>query len=229
MAEKHKTAVSISWKYSGGTESVAGFKEAFEKGGGKVLKDLSLPFPSVEFQSLLTELAGIKPDAAYAFVAGAGQVKFTKDYESAGLKGKIPLYGAFITEATLAEQGSWGQGLQTVLHYADGIKTPTNLRFIAAHKKAYGVTPDVFSVQGYDAAQLYIVGVNAVNGDLTKRAEMIKAMAAAKLDSPRGPVTFSKSHNPIQNMYLREARGTENVMIRTVIEALDQPAPDCKM
>ena len=231
MAEKHKTAVAISWKYAAGNESVAGFKEAFEKAGGKVLKELSLPFPNVEFQPLLTELAGIKPDAVYVFVAGAGQVKFTKDYEAAGLKGKIALYGAFITEGTLAAQGTSAQGLQTVLHYADGINTPTNQRFIAAYKKAYnGATPDVFAVQGYDAAQLFIAGVKAAGGDVSgKRTEMLKAMSAAKLDSPRGPLSFNAAHNPIHNLYLREAKGTENVMQRVVVPALDQPAPNCKV
>src|SRR5512139_1128759 len=37
----HKTAVTITWKYAAGDESVNGFKEAFEKGGGKVLKQLT--------------------------------------------------------------------------------------------------------------------------------------------------------------------------------------------
>jgi len=46
-----------------GDESVGGFKEAFEKAGGKVTKELSLPFPNVEFQALLTEIAAAKPDA----------------------------------------------------------------------------------------------------------------------------------------------------------------------
>ncbi len=229
LAEKYKTAVTITWKYAAGEESVAGFKEAFEKGGGKILKELWVPFPNVEFQSLLTEVAGLKPDAVYVFFGGAGAVKFTKDYEAAGLKSKIPLSGAFITEGTLAAQGSSAQGLQTALHYADGIKTPVNQRFIASYKKAYGTTPDVFAVQGYDAAQLYIAGLKAVDGDASKRDQIIKAMSAAKLDSPRGPVSFSKSHNPIQNMYLREARGTENVMTGVVMEALDQPSPNCKM
>ena len=31
-----KTAMTITWKYAAGDESVAGFKEGFEKGGGKV-------------------------------------------------------------------------------------------------------------------------------------------------------------------------------------------------
>jgi len=229
LAGKHKTAVTITWKYAAGQESVAGFKEAFEKGGGKVLKELWVPFPNVEFQALLTEVAALKPDAVYVFFGGAGAVKFTKDYEAAGLKGKIPLSGAFVTEGTLAAQGSSAQGLQTVLHYADGIDTPTNQRFISAYKKAYGSVPDVFAVQGYDAAQLYVAGLKAVDGDLSKRDQIIKAMSAAKLDSPRGPVTFSRSHNPIQNMYLRNVKGTENVLAGVVIEALEQPAPSCKL
>ncbi len=53
MAEqKKKTAVTITWKYAAGEESIGGFKEAFEKGGGKVVKELFLPFPQVEFQPL---------------------------------------------------------------------------------------------------------------------------------------------------------------------------------
>ena len=53
MAEqKKKTAVTFTWKYAAGEESIGGFKEAFEAGGGKVVKELFLPFPQVEFQSL---------------------------------------------------------------------------------------------------------------------------------------------------------------------------------
>jgi branched-chain amino acid transport system substrate-binding protein len=227
-AKKHKTAVTISWKYAAGDESVQGFRQGFEKGGGKVLKDLSLPFPGVDFLPLLTELATIKPVAAYAFVAGAGQVKLVKDYAAAGLKNSIPLYGAFLTEGTLAAQGEAAQGMQTVLHYADGLKNPKNEAFIAAYTKAYGKKPDVFAVQGYDAAQLYDAGLKAVKGDTKKSAEMIKAMESARLQSPRGPLSFSKSHNPVQNYYVRVARGNENVMTDVIVENLADPSPDCK-
>ena len=95
--------VTITWKYAAGDESVRGFKEAFEKGGGKVIKELSLPFPNVEFQALLTEIAAAKPDAVYTFFAGGGAVKFVKDYAAAGLKKSVPLYSAgFLTDGTLA-------------------------------------------------------------------------------------------------------------------------------
>src|SRR5256885_3249716 len=60
-----KKVVTITWKYAAGDESVGGFKEAFEKSGGQVVKELSLPFANVEFQPLLTEIAATKPDAVY--------------------------------------------------------------------------------------------------------------------------------------------------------------------
>jgi branched-chain amino acid transport system substrate-binding protein len=69
-----KRAMTITWAYAAGAESTKGFTEGLEKGGGKVIKDLNLPFPNVEFQALLTEIAAQKPDAVYAFFAGGGAV-----------------------------------------------------------------------------------------------------------------------------------------------------------
>src|SRR5690606_291935 len=97
--EGKKTAITLTWKYAAGDESVAGFKEGFEKNGGKVVKQLTLPFPNVEFQALLTEIAAAKPDAVYSFMAGGGAVKLVKDYAAAGLNKSIPLYGpGFLTD-----------------------------------------------------------------------------------------------------------------------------------
>src|SRR5206468_6051065 len=139
MAEqKKKTAVTFTWKYAAGDESVGGFKEAFEAGGGKVVKELALPFPQVEFQSYLTEIAALKPDVVYAFFAGGGAVKFVKDYAAAGLNKTIPLVGAgFLTDGTLEAQGEAAQGLLTTLHYGDGVNNPKNKAFKAAFEKAY--------------------------------------------------------------------------------------------
>ncbi|MBL8459193.1 MAG: ABC transporter substrate-binding protein, partial [Zoogloea sp.] len=92
MAQKGlKKVVTLTWKYSFGQQSVDGFKEAFEKSGGKVVKDMTLPFPNVEFQPFLTEIAALKPDAVFVFFAGAGAAKFVKDYAAAGLNRSVPL------------------------------------------------------------------------------------------------------------------------------------------
>src|SRR5206468_4641990 len=170
MADKGiKTAVTLTWKYAFGEESVTAFKESFEKAGGKILKEMSLPFPNVEFQPFLTEIASLKPDAVFVFFAGGGAVKFVKDYDAAGLRKTIPVYGpGFLTDGTLDAQGDSAQGLLTTLHYADGLNTPKDNAFRAAYKKAYNAEPDVYAVQGYDSALLLNTGLNAVKGDMSK-------------------------------------------------------------
>jgi branched-chain amino acid transport system substrate-binding protein len=225
-----KTAVTLTWKYSAGEQSTGGFKETFEKGGGKVVKEMTLPFPNVEFQPFLTEIASLKPDVVYVFFAGGGAVKFVKDYAAAGLKEKIPLYGpGFLTDGTLEAQGDSAQGLLTTLHYADALDNPKNNAFRAAYKAAYKIEPDVYAMQGYDAGQLFATGLKAVNGDVSKRDALIKAMESAKIDSPRGPFSLSKAHNPVQDFYLRKVEGKENKAIGVAMKNLADPATGCKM
>ncbi len=225
-----KRIVTITWKYAAGEESVQGFKDGFAGSGGQIVKELTLPFPNVEFQALLTEIASIKPDAVYAFFAGGGAVKFVKDYDAAGLSKTVPLYGAgFLTDGTLEAQGASAQGLLTALHYGDALDLPKDKAFRAAYAAAYKMQPDVYAMQGYDTAQLLGVGLNAVKGDVSKRAELIAAMEKAKIDSPRGTFTLSKSHEPIQDIYLRRVEGTQNKVVGVAVKALNDPSPGCNM
>jgi branched-chain amino acid transport system substrate-binding protein len=225
-----KKVVTITWKYAAGDESVGGFKEAFEKAGGQVVKELSLPFPNVEFQPLLTEIAAARPDAVYTFFAGGGAVKFVKDYAAAGLKKTIPLYGAgFLTDGTLEAQGADADGLLTALHYGDGLDNPKDKSFRASYAKAYGQAPDVYSVQGYDAAQMLAIGLAAAKGDVSRKAEIAKAITSARIDSPRGAFTIGASHNPVQDMYLRQVVGKDNKVIGVATKSLADPGRGCKM
>jgi branched-chain amino acid transport system substrate-binding protein len=226
----HKKIVTITWKYAAGDEAVKGFKDGFEKSGGAVVKELSLPFPNVEFQALLTEIAATKPDAVFTFFAGGGAVKFVKDYSAAGLKKTIPLYGSgFLTDGTLEAQGADADGLLTTLHYADNLPNKRDQSFRLAYAKTYKLQPDVYAVQGYDAGQMLGIGLNATKGDAKNIQGFAQAVRAAKIDSPRGTFTISKSHNPVQDIYLRKVVGKENVMDSIASKALADPGLGCKM
>ncbi|HCX34711.1 MAG TPA: ABC transporter permease, partial [Rhodocyclaceae bacterium] len=89
--------------------------------------------------------------------------------------------------------------------------------------------PDVYAVQGFDAGQLLAAGVQAVKGDIGNREGMIKAMASARINSPRGAWTMSKAHNPVQDFYLRKVIGKENKVVGIAHKALADPATGCKM
>jgi branched-chain amino acid transport system substrate-binding protein len=223
-----KRVASVTWNYAAGKEMIGAFREGFEKSGGTVVKEILVPFPNVEFQANLTEIAALKPDAVFAFFAGAGAVKFVKDYAESGLKARIPLYGAgFLTDGTLPAQGAAAEGVFTTLHYADSLDLPVNRQFREAFKKATGREADVYAVQGYDTAELLIQGMAKVQGDTRAAKALVAAMEATQFDSPRGRWTFSRSHNPVQDIYLREVKNGDNVVIGVAQKAVADPGTGC--
>ncbi|MDZ7861916.1 ABC transporter substrate-binding protein [Acidovorax sp.] len=231
MVDKgHKKAVWITWKYAAGEEAFEGFKQSYTAAGGTIVKELGLPFPNVEFQALLTEIAALKPDAVACFFAGGGAAKFIKDYAAAGLKDKIPLYGSgFLTEGVLDAAGPAADGIVTTMHYSDALDTPRNKQFRLEYAKAFRSQPDVYAVQGYDTGLLLVQGANAVKGDLAAKPALYKAMESAVIDSPRGKWTMSKAHNPVQDIYLRVVENKENKVVGIAAKALSDSGAGCRM
>ena len=230
LKDGHKKAVLMFWNYSFGQESMAAFKEGYAKGGGTIVKEIAVPFPSTEFQANLSEIASLKPDAVFVFFAGAGAAKFVKDYADAGLREKIPLYGSgFLTEGVLAAQGAAAEGIKTTLHYADGLDNPANVKFRDAFKKATGRNADVYAVAGYDTITVLAQALEKVKGDTSAQKELISALEAARFDSPRGPFRFSKAHNPVQDIYLREIKGGKEVVLGVALKGAEDPAAGCAM
>ncbi|MBU2169355.1 MAG: ABC transporter substrate-binding protein [Gammaproteobacteria bacterium] len=231
MVDKgHKKAVWITWKYAAGDEAFEGFKQSYTAAGGTIVKELGLPFPNVEFQALLTEIAALKPDAVACFFAGGGAAKFIRDYAAAGLKDKIPLYGSgFLTEGVLDAAGPAANGIITTMHYSDSLDTPRNKQFRLEYAKAFRSQPDVYAVQGYDTGLLLVQGANAVKGDLSSKPALYKALESAVIDSPRGKWTMSKAHNPVQDIYLRQVENKENRVIGVAAKALADSGAGCRM
>src|SRR5437868_550956 len=214
-----KKAVLMFWNYSFGQESMAAFKEGFTKGGGTIVKEIAVPFPSTEFQANLSEIATLKPDAVFVFFAGAGAAKFVKDYAAAGLKDKVALYGSgFLTEGVLSAQGAAADGIKTTLHYADALDNPANKKFREAFKKATSRDADVYAVAGYDTVNVLARALGNVQGDTGAQKELIAALESTRIDSPRGAFRFSKAHNPIQDIYLREVKSGKQVLLGVALK-----------
>ncbi len=223
-----KKAAWVTWDYAAGNESGAGFREGLETGGGKVVQELKLPFPQTNFQPLLAQIPGLDVEVVGAFFAGGGAVQFVKEYKAAGLK--APLTGSgFLTDGTLEAQGAAADGLETALHYGDGIDNPKNAAFRKAFKDKTQRDADVYAVQGYDAAQLLAIGLEAVKGNIEDEANLYKAMRAAKIDSPRGPLTLSASQETVHNIYLRRVENGQNKVVGIAAPNLADPGTGCKL
>lgn len=226
----HRKVVTITWDYAGGKEDLAAFESAFTEVGGEIIERILVPFPNTEFQSYLTQIASLDPDAVYTFFAGGGGVSFVRDYTEAGLKDSIPLLGSgFLTEGNLAALGDAGEGVLTTLHYAETIDSDENKAFVSAYEKAYGETPDAYAVHGYDTGNMLAQALQVVGGNTVDRDALIDALASVELKSPRGLLRFSSSHHPIQNIYLREIRNGRHEVLEVAHELLEAPDSDCQM
>ncbi|MGB0682928.1 MAG: ABC transporter substrate-binding protein [Magnetovibrionaceae bacterium] len=230
-ADGHKTAVTFTWKYAAGLQMMEAGREAFEQSGGTILKDITVPFPDVNFDAAITEIASLKPDAVFAFFSGGGAVKFVKDFQAAGLRDHMGLYGpGFLTEGVADAQGDAAEGLRTTLHYADGLDLPADRAFRAAYKAKTGREANVFAVQGYDTGSLLIRALEAAEGDPSRMDDMIGALETAELvDSPRGSWKMSPAHNPVQDFYLREVRGGQHKVLGIAEKALADPGDGCSL
>jgi branched-chain amino acid transport system substrate-binding protein len=223
-----KKAAWITWDYAAGAEAGEGFKDGLAKHGGEVVKTLTLKFPDTNFQPLLAQVPGLGVEAVGTFFAGGGAVQFVKEYKSAGIQ--VPLCGSgFLTEGVLGPQGAAAEGIETALHYGDGLDNPKNAAFRKAFMDKTQREADVYAVQGYDAAQLLAIGLEAAKGNIEDEAALYKAMRSAKLESPRGPISMSPSQEVVHNIYLRRAEGGLNKVIGIAAPALADPGTGCKL
>ena len=206
-----KTMITIGWRSLAGEECVKGFRDAYLKGGGGIARELWLALPGAEFHAPLAAIAALKPDAVFAYFTGAGAAGFLKSFRLAGLGEEIALVGP----------GQLTEGVETALHYGDGLETPKNIAFRRAYRQAYRRLPDMHAVAGYDAGLLLEAGLRAVGGDAGRRAELFRAMERARIDSPRGQMRLSRTHNPIHSQYLRKVVGRENRITGIAARALD--------
>ena len=115
------------------------------------------------------------------------------------------------------------------MHYVEDLPNAVNQKFKADFQKKTGRPVDVYAVQGYDTGQLLVQGLAAVKGDASAKKALYSAMRGAKINSPRGPWTFSKSQNPVQDFYLRKVVGGENRYQKVAVKALADPSRGCNM
>jgi branched-chain amino acid transport system substrate-binding protein len=225
-----KKAAWVTWDYAAGRESGEGFRDGLRAGGAEMTHLLTVPFPETNFQPILAQIGGLGVEAVGSFFAGGGAIQFVKDYAASGLRDKIPLCGSgFLTEGVLKPQGAAAEGIQTALHYGDGLDNPMNTAFRAVFKAKTGRDADVYAVQGYDAGQMLAAGLLATKGDAAAAKALAAGILAARIDSPRGAFTLSASHNPVQTIWLREARNGQNIVIGAAVEALADPGTGCKL
>jgi branched-chain amino acid transport system substrate-binding protein len=216
---KYRKISMIGYDFAFGWEVAAGFQRTFEEAGGQVVQKLWPPLGTADFGPYLAQLKR-DVDATYAIFSGADALRFTKQYQDAGLKDRLPLVGGgtLTDEHVLRTMGDEVLGIVTALHYSAALDTPANRKFAQAYEAKYKQIPSYYSEATYVAGLIVKAALEATGGDIEDTNKFLAAVRKVDLsDVPRGPVKFDEYGNPIENIYVRKVDRVGGRLQNTVI------------
>ena len=228
----YKRVYALVPNYQAGKDAIAGFKLAYK---GEIVEESLVPLNTLDFQTELSKLGSLKPDALFTFMPGGLGIALIKQFNQAGLKDRIPILSAFTAdEATLPVVQDAALGIFGALTWAPNTDNPQNKKFVAAYEAAYNAVPASYAMQAYDAAMLIDSAVRSVKGNLSDKNAVRAALKKADFKSLRGSFKFNSNGYPIQDFYLTKvAKRADGKFQTEIVEKVlannaDGYAKDCK-
>jgi branched-chain amino acid transport system substrate-binding protein len=198
-----KKVVCLDFDFAFGYEQEGGFQQVFEDAGGKVLQKVWAPLGTPDFTPFIAQIQAC--DGICQGFAGAAPVKFMKQYADAGLK--LPVCGGETAgdDALLSRFGDEAIGLVNACPYTIDLKNDANAKLKALMDKEYHAVPGFYAASMYVSVQVVEAALHALNGDVSKPEQTIKALRAVNLkDTARGPLRFDDHGNAVGSMYVRK-------------------------
>lgn len=185
------------------------FKETFEKGGGKIVDDVSYSAGDIDFKAQLTRIKGKTPKPEAIFVPGYyTEVGLIARQARKDVKLNIPLLGGDGWDSPkLTEIGEGSiNGSYFSNHYSSDDTSAPVQDFVKKFKEDYKVVPDGLAAMGYDAALVLI--------DALKRAPSLDpkairdAIAATKdFQAVTGKITIDNERNAKKSAVILKVEG----------------------
>ncbi|MBI4246423.1 MAG: ABC transporter substrate-binding protein [Candidatus Rokubacteria bacterium] len=217
---KYKKVAAIAMDNGFGHEGVGGFQRVFEDAGGAVVQKIWVPLNVLDFAPYLTQIRRDVDAVVQVFVA-AQAVRFAKQYDELGLKGRLPLIGSgvFTDQSALKAMGDEAAGMVTALIWAPSLPTRANQAFMKAAAAKGNLAPSYFTVIMYSAGRWITEAAKSIDGQVEDREKFLAAIrgAAEKTDDPRGPIKLDEYNNPTQNVYVLRVEKAAGRLQNTVI------------
>jgi branched-chain amino acid transport system substrate-binding protein len=204
----YKSVYFMAADYQAGWEKTEGAMRIYT---GKKTGPVYTPASQLDFAAELAQLRDTNPDALFVFYPGSLGIAFMKQFQQAGLQGKIPVFSedTMASELSFAAVGDAALGVTQSGSWSYEIDNPANKRFVAEFVKKYGRRPTAFAALQYDAVNLIDSAVAAVKGKIEDKAAFRAALKKADFQSVRGPFKFNNNNFPIVNIYLTEVAKDE--------------------
>ncbi|MDX3805752.1 ABC transporter substrate-binding protein [Bosea thiooxidans] len=229
----YKKAFILAPNYQAGKDALTGFKRMFK---GEIAGEVYTRLDQTDFAPEMAQIRAANPDVVFQFHPGGVGIAFLRQYQQAGLLGKIPMVLAApsLDATTLNAVGDAAIGLRVTSHWNTDFDNPANKKFVEAWTKAYNRVPTYYASQGYDTAQAIASALKATGGKVDVPA-LRTAMRKADFPSVRGSFKFGPNQHPVQDWFALEAqKGPDGKpVLKTIGKVLsnhgDVYAKDCKL
>lgn len=217
--------IAIVPNYQAGRDMVAGFKTTFE---GELMDEVYVPLGQLDYSAELTRVSLSGAPAIFTFLPGGMGVNFIKQFDQAGLNGKVKVLSVFTAdEVTLPAQKDAALGVLASSNWAPDLDNEQNKNFVSAYMEKYGSVPGSYAANAYDAALMLDAALKATGGDASDTDAVRAALETVEFPSVRGSFKFNTNHYPIQDVILTKVGKTEDGLYETqYVETIEKDSQD---
>jgi len=209
ITEAGATVAQLAPDYAFGHDSVTAFKNYATSAGLKDVLDVFAPLDTTDFTPYLQRIIQAKPQ--YLYVTWAGSVGPWKDIMNIKLMDKgIKIVTGVPDIAAIKALFMGMAGMRGFTDYYYTLpKNPVNDWLVQHNQSEYNAPPDLFTPDGFAAAQVIVKALQLTNGNPDGDA-MSAVMEGMTIDSPKGPLTLRASdHQALQTMYAVELQNVQ--------------------
>lgn len=168
-------------------------------GQGATVEGVLVAEDATEFTPFAQQLIAAQPDLVFVAWAGASSGAMWTALEQQGMFDAAPVVTGLGDVATYQAYGEASGNISFLNHYFGGAAGTDVEEAMIAHLEENGAEPDLFSVDGFVAAQMIVQAVREGGDDVEA---MIDALEGWSFESVKGEVTVrEEDHALIQPMY----------------------------
>lgn len=208
--KKARKIITISQDYTFGHEQCGGFAQMFTEMGGQILQQFWHPLNTADFSPYLAQIQNSGADGVFVMETGADANRMIKQWQTFGLQGKIPMYGAMnlTDQSVIRTLGAEAGGIISSAHFCEGSDNPETKKFVTDYTAAYDKLPSIYGFSHFSCAMWLAEAIQQIQAKVEDRAAFLKAVNGITLQgSPLGrPVKLDEFGNPIYDVFIRETK-----------------------
>lgn len=194
--------------------------EAVLGGAGATVTGVLVPEDATEFTPFSQQILQASPDLVFVAWAGATSGAMWQSLDQQGVFDAVPVVTGLGDVATYGAYAEAGERISFLNHYFSGAAGTEAEAFMIEHLEGAGEIADLFSPDGFVAAQMVVQAISEGGGDNVD--EMIASLEGWTFEGPKGTMTIrAEDHALLQPMFQARLIDNDGTWVPELIEIID--------